>query len=56
MANLSPDYDNSELLDQELTTEELSDVSGGWLPVNPSGPRWWSGGAICRWPWDVYRR
>jgi len=29
MANLSPDYDNSELLDQELTIEDLSDVSGG---------------------------
>ncbi|WP_156486869.1 hypothetical protein [Prochlorococcus sp. MIT 1303] len=29
MANLSTDCDNSELLDQELTIEDLSDVSGG---------------------------
>ncbi len=62
MANLSPDCHNSELLDQELTIEDLSDVSGGLLPFevpeNPGGevPRWRGGGVICRWPWDVYRR
>ena len=29
MTTINTDYSNTELLDQELTTEELSDVSGG---------------------------
>ena len=42
MANLSIDYYNIELLDQELTTEEISNISGGyWIKVRtPDGSRW----------------
>ena len=39
-ANLSTDYHNRELLDQELSTEELSDVSGGYWIKTPYGCRW----------------
>ncbi|KGG23771.1 MULTISPECIES: hypothetical protein [unclassified Prochlorococcus] len=30
MTTINTDYNNTELLDQELTTAELSEVSGGW--------------------------
>ena len=34
MTAFNTDYSNTELLDQELTTAELSQVSGGLMPSN----------------------
>ena len=34
MTTFNTDYNNTELLDQELTTAELSQVSGGLMPSN----------------------
>ena len=34
MTTFNTDYNNTELLDQELTTAELSQVSGGFMPSN----------------------
>ena len=34
MTAFNTDYNNTELLDQELTTAELSQVSGGLMPSN----------------------
>ena len=39
MTTINTDYSNTELLDQELSNEDLSDLSGG---LTPSGP------------WDVH--
>ncbi len=39
MTTINTDYNNTELLDQELTIEDLSDFAGG---LTPSGP------------WDVH--
>ena len=33
MTTFNTDYNNTELLDQELTIEELEGVAGGILPV-----------------------
>ena len=34
MTDFNTDYNNTELLDQELTTAELSQVSGGLMRTN----------------------
>ena len=35
MTTINTDYSNTELLDQELTNAELSEVSGGLTPTGP---------------------
>ncbi len=35
MTTINTDYNNTELLDQELTTAELSEVSGGCMETHP---------------------
>jgi hypothetical protein len=35
MTTYNTDYSNTELLDQELTTAELTQVSGGLQPFQP---------------------
>ncbi|KGG28524.1 MULTISPECIES: hypothetical protein [unclassified Prochlorococcus] len=35
MTGFNTDYNNTELLDQELIHEDLSALSGGLLPIGP---------------------
>jgi len=46
MTTINTDYSNTELLDQELTNQELSQVSGGIVPVfeNPEDEKEWREG------------
>ena len=41
MTTFNTDYNNTELLDQELTIEQLEAVAGGILPVIVAGTAAW---------------
>ena len=43
MTTINTDYSNTELLDQELTTAELSEVSGGLVHLWVVVERWING-------------
>ena len=46
MHELNTDYNNTELLDQELTDEELESIDGGAFSLIIAYPALWIAGAL----------